>query len=592
MTDASVNARVSARGHIWADTVRQSAAQISATARNLSYRTWPYRLSLAGPMPDRVLCYPVDLRPVSGRFAAALMEGRYAFPGGTVAAQPTTAPWRLVPPNDHWAEALHGFAWLRHFEARRDESARQHLHWLVTAWLDNCGGWHDVAWRPHVIARRLISWFSHGRLLLDSGDAIWRSSVLRSMAFQARHLSRTARLAADGDPRLTAAVGLCLSGVCLPDGKRRLERGLQLLKRELERQILGDGGHVTRNPEAQLTTCVDLLALKDALEARKRKVPTFLNDLASRMAPLLRFFRHGDGRLALFNGAMEGEAGAIEAVLARGDAKGRAPQSLPAMGYERLRAGRTLVLVDTGAPPRGAFSTHAHAGCLAFEMSCGRHRLIVNCGSTPSRGEEWLSASRTTAAHSTVALADRSSARFVKRRWLTRLIGPRIAEGPADVESQRLESDAGLWLTASHDGYAGRFHLIHERRLYLNAEGDDLRGEDLLRPPEPGPRRRGPLDRKPNNPAVPFAVRFHLHPDVRASLSRDAALVLLILPNGDGWQFRTNRSSLSLEDSVYLGAADDVRRSRQIVVSGVADPAERTSVKWAIHRLSRKTGGP
>ncbi len=575
------------RGKIATDLARETAARISRVARNMSYRTWPYRLSLSGPMPDRILCFPQELASSSIRQSKALMEGRYVFPGGTVQTKPSTAPWRLVPPNESWAESLHGFSWIRHFQGRQDQPAKQHIHWLVASWLESCGRWDDVAWRPHVSARRLISWFTHGRLVLQDADMIWRSALLRSMAFQARHLERTAKLAAEGEPRMTAAIGLCLSGVCLPDGLRRLERGMQLLRREIDKQILADGSHISRNPHTQLTILIDILTLKDALIIRKRPVPDILQETIELMVPVLRFFRHGDGRLALFNGATEGEPGAIEAVLARHDTKARAQATAPVTGYHRLTAARTKVIVDTGRPPKGPFSTHAHAGCLSFEMSAGQHRLIVNCGSTPIRGEQWLNASRTTAAHSTVTLADRSSARFLKRPMTERLLGPRIADGPTNVSSHREESERGVWLSASHNGYVRRFGITHERRFYLSADGEELRGEDKL---VPSAIATGPLGFfAQERPAVPFTLRFHLHPGIRASLARDGTRVLLMLPNGDGWQFRTNGPNISLDQSIYLGSGDAVRRSHQIVVSGVADNRDACSVKWAIHRLSRKS---
>ena len=171
MTDTTIRGGTAPfpRGEMVTDMARESVTRATGMARNLSYRTWPYRLSLSGPMPDRILCYPKELKPSSIRISTALIEGRYVFPGGIVQAKPTTPPWRLVPPNDSWAETLHGFGWIRHFEGRRDRLAKQHAHWLVASWLESCGRWHDVAWRPHVIARRLMSWFSHGRLRISYG---------------------------------------------------------------------------------------------------------------------------------------------------------------------------------------------------------------------------------------------------------------------------------------------------------------------------------------------------------------------------------------------------------------------------------------
>ncbi len=566
------------------DLARESAKRAANLARNLSFRTWPYRLSLAGPLPDRILCYPADLHQRSTRTAQDLGNHIYALPGGIVHADPTTPPWRLVPPNEAWAEALHGFGWIRHFETRNDEASTQHVHWLIETWLKECGRWHSIGWRPHVIGRRLISWFSHSRLILRDSDLIWRSTILRSLIHQSRHLARVAKWARDGEPKLVAAIGLSLSGLCLPEGDGRRERGLALLMRELNRQILPDGGHVSRNPSLQLSLMLDLLMLKDALVERNQPVPQDFEDTISRMAPLLRFFRLGDGRLALFNGSQEEEGGAIDAVLSRPDTKAKAFGTAPYSGYQRLKAGRTCLIMDTGPAPARAFSCRAHAGCLSFEMSVSRHRLIVNCGSTALRGSDWQTASRATAAHSTLTLADKSSATILKRPWAKALLGPRLAEGPITVTCQRDENEQGIWLGSRHDGYCRRFGLYHERRLYLDREGGDLRGEDSL-----VPVRRHKAGRRTAGSVVPFTIRFHLHPDVRASQSREPSRILLLLPNGDGWQFRTNGRSVSLEESVYLGRGGTARRTRQIVISGTATRGETSTIKWAIHRLARSS---
>ena len=86
-----------------------------------------------------------------------------------------------------------------------------------------------------------------------------------------------------------------------------------------------------------------------------------------------------------------------------------------------------------------------------------------------------------------------------------------------------------------------------------------------------------------------FALRFHLHPGVQASLVQNGTAVLLRLPGGTGWRLIAEGGTLSLAESVYLGSAGEVRRSEQIVVSGVIEagsPAAR--VKWALKRVTKK----
>jgi uncharacterized heparinase superfamily protein len=557
--------------------------------------TWAYGQSLQGPMPDQMVLYPKDLRAGSAETADALFQGRWSLPGGQVRTDGAT-PFDAAAPNETWSEELHGFSWLRHFTAAGGDAARTYAQTLVAGWIVAAGNWNDIAWRPHVVGRRLTSWVSNGALIIDGSDLIYRSTLLRNMARQARHLARTAALAPAGEPRFTAAIGLAFSGLCLSEGQKRLAKGLRLVCREVDRQILADGGHVSRNPAAVLSIALDLISLREALTARRLDVPKPIRDAIDRMMPMLRFFRHGDGRLALFNGANEGPEGAIDAALEQDDAKGRPFGFAPHSGYQRLAAGPTYLVADTGPPPPGRYSHAAHAGCLSFEMSVRAARLVVNCGSTRVLGPDWEAASRATAAQSTLVLADTSSARILRGKIGRALLGARLMEGPSRVESRRNENDAGIWLEASHNGYEKLFGLVHRRRLFLTSTGEELRGEDVLIEGDaanaPYPWQSAWWRKRPENP--PFTIRFHLHPDARASLAHDGSNVLVLLPNGDGWQFRAlgagGAASISLEESVYLGAGEPTRRSEQIVVSGTVFRGE-AKVNWAWRRLSTRNAG-
>ena len=551
-----------------------------------------YGFTLAGPMPDTIVFYPKELRPARVDKADALFQGRYDLPGGPVRTK-GHSPFDIDAPNETWEEELHGFMWVRHFSAAGGNAARAHARALVQSWIETSGGWHDIGWRPHVIGRRLISWVSNGALLMEESDLIYRSNLLRNMARQARHLARTVNRAPAGEKRLTAAIGLTMSGLCLSEGTKRIHKGLALVSRELTEQILPDGGHVSRSPAAQLSILLDLISLRDTLVARGHVVPKPVRNAVDRMMPMLRFFRHGDAKLALFNGADEGPDGGVDAALNQDDAKGKPFGLAPHSGYQRLAAGPTYVVIDTGPPPPAAFSHSAHAGTLSFEMSVGRCRLVVNCGATRILGADWQAASRATAAHSTLIVNDTSSARFTQGALSHILLGSRLMEGPSLVESRRNESDDGIWVDAAHDGYGKLFNLIHRRRLFLNEAGDNLRGEDSLTrlPQEPRILDRFKSRKPVDEEGDAYTIRFHLHPDARASLAHDGSNVLVLLPNGDGWQFRARTDvgpcTIALEESVYLGQADRTRRSEQITVNGRVFRDE-ARVHWAWRRLSSR----
>ena len=102
-------------------------------------------------------------------------------------------------------------------------------------------------------------------------------------------------------PRLQAAIALCYAALCMARQQRHIRAATKRLADELARQILPDGGHISRNPGALIELLVDLLPLRTAFTARNIAPPAALLNAIDRMMPMLRFFRHGDGSFALFN---------------------------------------------------------------------------------------------------------------------------------------------------------------------------------------------------------------------------------------------------------------------------------------------------
>jgi uncharacterized heparinase superfamily protein len=226
------------------------------------------------------------------------------------------------------------------------------------------------------------------------------------------------------------------------------------------------------------------------------------------------------------------------------------------MGFQRLQAGRTVLIVDAGAPAPPGIDRLAHAGTLSFELSIGRERMIVNCGAAPVTGAQWTDAARSTAAHSTLVIADTNSSEL-------KPVG--LGRRPQTVSAERQEANGAHWLEASHDGWRKPFGAVHRRRLYMAESGEDIRGEDVIEA----------------SSGQPYTVRFHLHPSVIASMQQDGEAVLLRLPSG-GWRLRAEGAQMALEESVYLGGSEP-RRSEQIVLTGFADGTQQA--KWAITKV-------
>ncbi|MET4701443.1 putative heparinase superfamily protein [Constrictibacter sp. MBR-5] len=514
-----------------------------------------YGLTLAGAAPRELRMVPRDPWPGESSRGEELLRDEAGMSSAFLRGSAETDPLRLA-----W---MHGFGWLRDLRAVGGDEARRAAREMVATWILEHERWSEVPWRPDVTGARITAWLGNHDFFAASADDFFRGELRQSLARQARHLTRSIRRSPAGVARLNAIHGMLAAGVAFPDGESRLGQALKLLVRELPLQVLADGGHIERSPRVQLEALRRLIEIRTMLRAGRRDVPDALDAAIERMAPMLRFFRHGDGGLALFNDSVEEEGWAIDLVLTQADAKGRPGVSAPETGFERLVANRTIVIMDAGPPAPAGVDAAAHAGTLAFEMSVGKERLIVNCGVNRLGGTAWRQAQRATAAHSTVTIADTSSAEAFPEGGLGRR--------PLDVSVMRQEEGGNIWVEASHDGWRDTHGVIHRRRLWLSAAGDDFRGADTLI----------------GGAGTPFVVRFHLHPRVTASLIQEGAAVMVRLPSGAGWRVRATGGKIGLAESIYLGERGIQKRTEQITVEGEI-AAGGTQVKWAFQALPKR----
>jgi len=526
--------------------------------------------------PDRLLIAPQDLRTTDSTRASEIYAGRFAF-GGKVVICDARSPFEVAPPSEEWAVALHGFSWLRHLRAAESGITRANARALVDEWITMQGARNVIARRPEVVARRVISWITQAPLVLDDSDVRFYRRFLRSLTRQVRQLRHTGADARDGVPRLQAVIATAYASLCMANQARHIKTATKRLSDELDRQILPDGGHVSRNPRALIELLVDLLPLRQVFTSRNVPPPAPLLHAIDRMMPMLRFFRHGDGNFALFNGMGPTRSDLLSTILAYDDARGTPVSNAAHSGYQRLDAEGTVVIMDAGRPPPLAVSQEAHAGCLSFELSARQYRIVVNCG-LPSTGREgWRQVARATAAHSTATFNDVSSCRFIESASVKRLMrGTPIIGGPRHVDVVREEDpeSGALILRTSHDGYADSFGVIHRRALMLSPDGNRLDGEEMFTPV----KGEVPAGRDQ------FALRFHLHPAVKASRLQDSHGAMLMLPNKEVWTFNAYEDRIELEESAYLAGTDGPRRTTQIVIYGSARTVSR--VQWTFTMIA------
>lgn len=516
-----------------------------------------------------------------GQFARGkqMIAGNFLFAGRVIEA-PGKAIWDIALTEPGQADQSHGFVWLDDLAAVGDAAARTHAQGWTWEWIARFGAGKGPGWTPDLTGRRLIRWINHALLLLTARNRAQSDAYYRSLSAQVVYLSRRWPDAAPGLPRFEALTGLIYAGLALTGMEDRIAPAVAALAEDCAREIDAMGGIPTRNPEELLEVFTLLTWAEQALSEAGRIPPKAVVAALERIAPTLRAVRHADGGLARFQGGGRGIEGRLDqALAAAGVRPGPAVGLGLAMGYARLAGGRTTVIVDAASPPDGRAGLAAHASTAAFELTSGRRPVIVSCGSGVSFGAEWRRAGRATPSHSTLAVDGFSSSRLEPGD------GPEAMTDRAHVSAVRQSASAdGAHLFVSHTGWSATHGLCHLRDLVLSGDGRKLTGTDRLCAQSPAERLRFErLLTTSQLQGVGLAVRFHLHPDVDATLDMGGSAVSLVLKSGEIWVFRHDgHAKLALEPSVFLEKGRlKPRATRQIVLFGRAMELE-TQIGWTL----------
>ncbi len=500
--------------------------------------------------PAGMQAVATDPRPGDPAKGADVITGRFELAARSLDLGPD--PWDAAVQSDRAFDDLQSFAWLRDLAALSSADARDRAAGLAHGWLRRWDRWAVAAWTPGIIGRRLLAWTNHLDFMTAASDTPGPlNDLAASFAAQAQHL---AGFAGDGwidgqadDGDFAAATALIVAGTAVPGLADLSATGIDRLASATTR-LPADGGHPSGSPEIMANILLRLIEARKVLRQGLAPPPAFLDPAIQRQVAALRTVIHGDGGLALFNGGSAGRAIDQSAILRASGARAMAAESLPDTGFERLSAEKTQIIADAGT---------RSSGRLSFEMSAGRHRLVVNCGAHPDETTEWARVLRSTAAHSTLTVNDRDAMRR------------RPGNENTGIGTLRTERQGSQLAQLSHDGYRDAFGVIHNRDLYLSPAGDDFRGKDVLL----------------GGPAA-FTIRFHLHPDGAASILQGGDAVLIRLPGGQGWRFRSAGADVQLEESAYLGRPERPRRCQQIVLRGEARGPE-TLIRWSFLREGR-----
>lgn len=517
----------------------------------------------------------------TGLFARGkqMLAGNFLLAGELITS-PGKVPFQAQTPEA--VDLLHGFDWLDHLAAVGDRDARLLAQHGLSEWLRHYGAGKGPGWTSGLAGRRLLHWIAHSLFLFQGQDKVFQDRVLRAMAHHAAFLARRAKAAPAGLPRIEARMGLFFATLALEGREGQSAAALADVTRAAQSQLRSDGGIATRNPEELLKIFVLIAWAAQALADLERALPPDLLDLLAQLAGALRVLRHADGGLARFHSGGRGNEADLVAALAVHDVLSASPLVITAgkvMGFARLAAGRSTVIVDAAPPPLDVAPRLAHASTLAFELTSNRRAVIVSCGHGGALGLDWQRASRASASHSTLSIDGYSSARFTGTGH-ARLM---LTDGPRHVTCEFRHTSYSRAVALSHDGYLHSHGLEHTRYLDLSADGRVLSGEDMLLSGGPAARRRfDEVLARSRGAGIGFALRFHLHPEAEASLDMNGTAVSIALRSGEIWVFRASGLALALAPSVYLEKDRVKPRASQQIVLSLRAQDYTSQINWSL----------
>ncbi len=428
---------------------------------------------------------------------------------------------------------------------------------LILRWVEENPPAVGNGWEPYPTSLRIVNWIKWAK----AGNTLPESAV-QSLAVQVRWLSKRVEHHLLANHLFVNAKALAIAGMFFegPEAERWLQKGLEILSREIPEQILADGGHFERSPMYHAIILEDMLDLINAALSWPECVPAksveHWKKIASGMLVWLAGLVHPDGDVSFFNDSAFAIAPTLSEIRAYanrlqircGDEVNERLHWFQSSGYARAECGPAVLIADIAPVGPDYQPGHAHADTLSFELSLHGQRTIVNSGTSTYITGCRRTHERSTAAHNTLEIDGCDSSEV----WG----GFRVARRARIVESACEMNGASITITAAHDGYrrlSGK--PIHHRQWQLAS--DRLTITDTIR----GEFRSA-------------IARIHLHPMVK-KISPDAVK----LPSGTQLSFAVHGGRLQINSSKWYPEFG-IERENLCVELTMTDPKMTLELLW------------
>jgi uncharacterized heparinase superfamily protein len=374
--------------------------------------------------------------------------------------------WQPANASQLWRYHLHYFDWAWVLLQDGSPPATGAFAELYRSWRDaNPVGCWD-AWSPYVVALRAWTLCSIAGSLRS--DAELSAELRADLVVHARYLRANVEFDVGGNHLLKNLKGLIGLAVFLGDA-HLLRFSSRHLARQVDLQVLADGGHFERSPgyHAQvLGDLIDVHGLLVAAEALPGLTVTLAHAI-ERMQRWLAVVVQPDGSVPLLNDSVPVGPRRLRDLGVTGAPLERLTVLEPS-GYAVLRPRKGVSLVfDVGPPCPNELPAHAQADALSLLLQVCGVDVLTDTGTSTYVAGERRQYERSTRAHNALEVDGQDQ---------TEVYGAFRAGRRHRVTIHRVDEQPGrLVVEASHDGYRHlRGRPVHRRSVTVTEDGVEI----------------------------------------------------------------------------------------------------------------------
>ncbi len=476
--------------------------------------------------------------------------------------------WKLSSKNKSEFQNLHNFLWLTFLDIKTNKTSAQTI---IENWIDNNNDFDEETWKLDILSKRLIAWISNSNLTIDESGPKYKEKFILSITKQANHLSINIDSSEDNENKLICCSSLILVGLTFKNQNKHYKSGLSILQKFINNNFDNSGFPKSRNPEELMICLKYLILIKEWIKESQNQIPDYLEEIIFNCGNSYSFLSKNLDKLPLFNGAPEIQNEEFEKYLNYLNYNFK-DSSKEKSGYVIFKDKKIVFIMDIGNSPDFKYSKKYQSGCLSFEITSNKEKLICNLGFDINKNNKIKLLSKSTAAHSTLYLNNHSSCIFRTSHSLKINHENKLYEGLKIIKKKIVSEKDFENITVSHSGYQSRYGYIHERSIKFIKKEKIFFGTDSLIKNE-----------KVNN--ISYGIRFHIYPGIKIAKTQNFQSILLSLKNGEGWKFSCNNKEVLIEKGIYLGNKNKVTENENIYISGMTN-GENQVIEWSFEKIS------